>query len=243
MEYFKYKGVLKAVNIIIIILHIVFFMIWVMVGTNTPSLCRVITTFAIIFVILSGVIYLNYTPKKQILRKIAVFTTGSLAVLSVIAYYIPWIVMKNFENSKTMYKLKRFDYTYGVYGTNADYYHELLPESLPDTCDDYFFRAQGCSWAQDYHAHSFLKFYTDTYTVEKYFQYYGNMDFEIKNINDRKTDEKFKEDFQWLCETFDLQESVDFDPDKAILLWKLVGDYHHEAVLLDRETGLVAIIT
>ena len=141
-----------------------------------------------------------------------------------------------------LYPLKRFLYTYGVYGDESGIYEALLPEQLPDACTGYRFRTQGSLIAQDYHASSYLTFYTDAATLDTYAAYYDSMDCErIQYDPVGETDEEQFPHLSWFCGQMQLDQTMPEHSEQMTLYW--FDSYYPKGVLLDYDTGLVAVLT
>ncbi|WP_139199792.1 hypothetical protein [Ruminococcus albus] len=139
-----------------------------------------------------------------------------------------------------MYNIKRLDYTYGVFGKNAEYYKKLLPEKLPDKCEDYSFVTKGSILAQDYHASSCLMFRTDEETIKYYAEYYSLLCDEIRVEND-DSEEKIKGLDSFLKQARISDESRRGEFDNAELYW--IDGHFPKGALLDRDSGYVVILT
>ncbi|WP_207646959.1 hypothetical protein [Ruminococcus albus] len=137
-----------------------------------------------------------------------------------------------------MYNIKRLDYTYGVFGKNAEYYKKLLPEKLPDECEDYSFVTKGSILAQDYHASSCLMFRTDEETIKDYAEYYSSLSDEVIV---KKEDETEDYSFYSFLDKAKIDDSLlgEFDNAK---IYRINGN-DPEGALLDRDSGYVVILT
>ncbi|MBR1752166.1 MAG: hypothetical protein IJ740_15095 [Ruminococcus sp.] len=171
--------------------------------------------------------------------KTVLYVARAIAVLTVISFYIPAFLLMGFSHTKALYRLKRLDYAYGVFGENAEYYKKLLPDRLPEVCEDYSFRTKGNMVAQDYHPSSYLIFRTDAAAIDLYSEHYRTLDCEVM-ISDGTSDE-VKKDIDWVCGQMRLRETFQDDLDHAELYW--FSGLYPKAVLLDRRSGLVAILT
>lgn len=172
---------------------------------------------------------------RKILRyfRIALF-------LCISGLILPAIVLLSFDHTKCMYNIKRLDYTYGVFGKNAEYYKKLLPEKLPDKCEDYSFVTKGSILAQDYHASSCLMFRTDEETIKYYAEYYSLLCDEIRVEND-DSEEKIKGLDSFLKQARISDESRRGEFDNAELYW--IDGHFPKGALLDRDSGYVVILT
>lgn len=232
----KKKTRLQIANVIILILHIVF-PIWLVPLMYTVGISGYMFFIALVTSLLLGVIYKIVTKHQK--GKMLLYIARAITILCVVSFYIPMILLMKFSQTKPLYEIKRLAYAYGVFGDNADYYKQLLPEKLPSVCDNYSFRTQGSMVAQDYHASSYLMFHTDSKTIDLYSNYYKSLDCEVR-INGDESD-NVKSDIDWFCRQMKLRELFQDNLDNAELYW--FSDYYPKAVLLNRETGLVAILT
>lgn len=157
-----------------------------------------------------------------------------IAILCCIVYYLPPVLMLRFQRVKPLYPVKRFLYTKGVFSSSSEIYDALLPKSLPAGCTDFYYRAYGCVIAQDYHPSSYLYFRTDPETAAEYETYYQQL------ANTEISDSP--EDLEWFCAQMHLSSfAPGEDPEKAVLFWQ--KDRYPRAVLIFRETGLIAVLT
>lgn len=232
----KTKTRLQKINDIILILNIIF-PVWIVALIYTSAISGYLFLIVLFASLLLVMIYKIVIKLKK--GKIILYIARIISILCVAAYYTPMILLMNFTHTKPLYELKRSTYTYGVFGNNADYYKRLLPEKLPSVCDDYSFRTMGSMVAQDYHPSSYLMFHTDSSTIDLYSHYYKNLSCEVRTNDDETTN--VKNDIDWFCEQMKLQDSIQDNLDNAELYW--FSDYYPKAVLLNRETGLVAILT
>ncbi|MGN0632993.1 MAG: hypothetical protein ACI4JW_03905 [Oscillospiraceae bacterium] len=232
------KTRLQRANGIILILHIIF-PIWLIALMYTYAISKYWFLIALIAALLLGVIY-KIVIKLQKGKKL-LYTARVITIIIVLSFYVPVILLINFSHTKALYEIKRFDYAYGVYGKNSEFYKRLLPDKLPAVCDDYSFRTQGSMIGQDYHASSYLMFHTDSDSIDSYSEYYKNLDREVRvRVNNDESDD-VKDDIDWFCVQTRLRESFQDNLDNAEIY--LFDDYYPKAVLLNRETGLVAILT
>ena len=230
------KTPLQRANRIILILHIVF-PVWLFALMYTSAISGYLFFIAFTAALLLGGIYSIVSKLQK--GKIVLYIARVITILCIAAFYTPMILLVTFSHTKSLYEIKRLDYAYGVFGSNADYYKQLLPEKLTSVCEDYSFRTQGSMIAQDYHPSSYLMFHTDAATMDLYADYYKGLDCDVR-INDEDND-KAKSDIEWFCSQMRLRESFHDNLDHAELYW-FSGTYP-KAVLLNRETGLVAVLT
>lgn len=228
----KPKSRWQKVNEGILILHIVF-PVWMMALMMTSAVSGTLLLIAVGASLLLGVIYKLVQRFQR--GKIVLLFARIFAVGACLALYLPMLILTQFSHTKLLYPLKRLDYTYGVFGDNAAYYQRLLPESLPAVCEDYSYRTQGSMAAQDYHPSSYLMFHTDADTLRAYAAYYDSIG--LMPIEDELAAEKI----DWFCGMMRLREQFQDNLDHAVLYW--LGDRYPKAVLLNAETGLVAVLT
>lgn len=228
----KQKSRWEKVNDAILFLHLVF-PVWVMALMLTSAVSDTLFLIALAAVLLLGVVY-KLVQRFQKGRWVLV-TARVIAIGAYIIFYLPMLVLTQFSHAKLMYPLKRLDYTYGVFGDNAAYYQRLLPETLPEVCEDYSYRTQGSMVAQDYHPSSYLMFHTDAETLAAYAAYYDGMG--LTRLEHELAEEKI----EWFCGQMRLRDSFQEHLDSAVLYW--INDYYPKGILLNAETGLVAILT
>lgn len=229
----KKKSGWQIVNSIILALHLVF-PVWLMAWMYTSAISGVLLIIAVVSALALGVVY-KEVQRKQKGKKLLI-AARVIAIGACVVYYLPMVVLMNFVETKWMYPLKRLDYTFGVYGGNAAYYQRLLPGTLPKVCEDYSFRTQGSMIAQDYHPSSYLMFHTDTVTLDEYAAYYETLDCS-RIVNSEYTEGKFS----WFCGQMRMEKYFQDDLSNAVLYW--FGDYYPKGVLLNYDTGLVAVLT
>ncbi len=233
MKQKKEKSRWQKVNDIILILHIIF-PAWIMAWMYTPSFSNILFLISLSASLLLGIIY--KLVKKYHKGKLFLYISRGIAICSIIAFYTPMLILMNFSHSKLFYSLKRLNYIYGVYGNNSTYYEQLLPPELPAICDDYSFRTQGSMIAQDYHPSSYLIFHTNRAALDSYALHFDEL-----NCTRRENTPDTQEDIEWFCGQMRLRDTIQDNLDHAVLYW-FDGTYP-KAVLLNYETGLVAILT
>ena len=231
----RIKTRLQRANDIILILHIIF-PVWIVAFMYTFAISYYLFLITLFSSLLLGVIYKIVVKLQK--GSIILYIARVITILCVVSFYIPMILLMNFSHTKQLYKLKRLDYAYGVFGDNADYYKQLLPDKLPSVCDDYSFRTRGSMVAQDYHASSYLMFHTDTATINLYAEYYSGLGCEVIANNH---EDGINKKVEWFCGLVRLQDYFQDNLDQSELYW--FDDHYPKAVLLNRETGLVAILT
>lgn len=223
----------EKINDVIFALHLVF-PVWLLALMMTPNISGFLFLTALFSTLLLGVIY-KLVQKYQRGQKVLLIAR-IITVCACIALYLPMLLLgRLFSHTKLMYPLKRLDYTYGVYGNNAAYYQQLLPEKLPAVCADYSYRAQGSMLAQDYHPSSYLMFRTDAETVAAYAAYYEGIGLTPTS------DEAAAGNLEWFCGQMRLREQFSDNLDHAVLYY--ISDRYPKGILLNAETGLVAILT
>lgn len=232
----KKKTRLQIANKVILILNLVF-PVWAFALMYTPSISFILFLIAWGTLLLNAIIYKLVTKFNK--GQTFLHIIRGIVIISWIAFYTPMTLMMNFSHTKPLYSLKRADYIHGVYGNNSEFYGQLLPEKLPEICDDYSFIAQGSMVAQDYHASSYLMFHTDTATLDSYalrLDQFGGSRLENESEN-----ESVQEQIEWFCGQMRLRDSFNDNLDNAVVYW-FDGRYP-KAVLLNYETGLVAVLT
>ncbi len=236
MKQKKVQSRFQKANAIILLLHLLF-PVWLFAFMYTSAISGMLFFIWLIACLLLGVIYKlvqKYQRGKRVL-----YAARGIAICTIVAYYLPMLLLMGFSNTKLLYTVKRADYTYGVYGPNAPYYARLLPAKLPEQCEDYSFRTQGSMVAQDYHPSSFLMFRTDCETLDAYAAYYDTLDCERRE-NDPDNAE-LQQEVEWFCGQMRLRQSLPDNLEHAVLYW--FDDRYPQVVLLNYETGLVAILT
>ena len=175
-----------------------------------------------------------------------------VTVLAVAAGFIPYVLLMKFDHSKMLYTVKKANYIYGV-KDNDESYISFLPEKLPEICDDYTFVTIGCLPIPDHVSKSYLKFTTDTDTINNLRDYYADLGCELRDIDaDPYKDHSLsdypdvkKEDFYyWFCSRANLDETIQNDFEHNELYVKKEDEYekYSKAVLLNRDKGLVVIL-
>ncbi len=226
---------LKKLNKLILVLHIVF-PLWFYMSVYTIGISFYSLLGSIVCMIVTKIVYQKARYINNGTKIINALRAGLLLCLAGI--YLPSLVLLNFKNTKSMYSIKRLDYAHGVYGKNAEYYKNLLPERLPDECEDYSFITRGCMIAQDYHASSCLSFRTDERTIDSYAKYYGGICDE-RRVKDESENEI--KGIDWFCDNARIDESKRDEFENAELYW-INGNFPNGA-LLDKDSGYVVILT
>lgn len=234
----KKKTRWQKINGIILTLNIIF-PVWIMALMYTSAISDVLFLIAVFSLLLNGVVYkLNEKFHKG---RCFLYIARGIVISAWTVFYMPMLILMNFSHSQLIYPLKRFCYTYGVFGSNAAFYQQLLPEELPEICDDYSFRTQGSMVAQDYHPSSYLMFHTDTASLEAYVSHFDALDC-ARLENGTEDGDFFQNKIEWFCGQMGLRESFQDNLDNAVLYW-FAGGMYPKAVLLNFETGLVAVLT
>ncbi|WP_294479397.1 hypothetical protein [uncultured Ruminococcus sp.] len=161
----------KILNAIVFVLTFFVFPAW-LVGINTSRISFYCILGTIVFMIVTWKFY-NNDSEIENSGIILIFLRIAL-LLCLAGVYLPSIVINNFDDTKSMYILKRLNYAHGVYGFSGErleHYKKLFPEKLPDECDEYEYLTQGCMY--DFYPGSRLMFRTDEETIEKYAEYYA----------------------------------------------------------------------
>lgn len=238
----------QKINDAILVLHIVF-PVWLMALMLTSAISGTLLLVAVGSALLLGIVYKVVRTWQK--GRWVLLVARILAIGACIVFYLPMVVLLNFSESKLLYPLKRLDYTRGVYGDNAPYYERLLPEKLPEQCEDYMFITQGSMVAQDYHPSSYLMFHTDTTTLGAYAAHYEELgctrlenepayesEYEYEDAPENTPEQK---KIDWFCGQMRLRNYFQDNLDHAVLYW--LNDRYPKGMLLNYETGLVAILT
>lgn len=201
--------------------------------------------------------FLHTLYREKKIPKLPVIIFRAIAVLSVILVIAAPYILFSFEYSKPMYPVKKY-----LYRGWQDC--EYLPAALPEKCEDYRFITQGHAIAQDYHASSYLAFYTDKATLSEYEEYFSALGYALNDkqhivgedldeyIDDLKAkgydDQKIE--YSIAADIYGIQGHV----------WQRIGKSyfggikdpkvytshytsHYKGIVLDYETGLVIIWT
>ena len=167
-------------------------------------------------------------------------------LLTVFMFSLPFIG-SGFDRNKLLYIPKKFVYTHGVHGLGSEI-SSLLPDHLPKECRSYKYRTMLGVVAQDYHAASYLSFYTDSETLSEYEEYVSS----VENCKKMDTAEKkgpieYKGNYYsfpknlcpnglgWLDkDMLDVLGSSD-----ELVIYEISGSYHWKGCCFDRTSGLV----
>lgn len=240
MDNSRKRSLWRIANVTVLLLHLVL-PVWIGALMLTPGISEPLFPVMLICGLLPGVCSMCVRRFQR--GKGLLIASRVLALCAIAVFYTPLFLIRGATETRWLYSAKRFLYTYGVYGADGcGYYQALLPERLPDPCTGYRFRTKGSLIAQDYHASSFLIFYTDAAALDAYAAYYGSMDCErIQYDPEGKTEEEQFPNLSWFCGQMRLDQSAAADPEHMVLYW--FDDHYPKGVLLDHETGLVAILT
>lgn len=136
----KKRSPWQIANATVLLLHLAF-PVWLVAWMYTPTISSILLPVMIICGLLPGVC--SKLVKKFQKGKGLLIASRVLAVFAIAAFYTPLVVLRSAKEVQLLYPLKRFLYTYGVYGDKSGIYEALLPEQLPDACTGYRFRTQG----------------------------------------------------------------------------------------------------
>ncbi|WP_074960686.1 hypothetical protein [Ruminococcus albus] len=154
---------------------------------------------------------------------------------------MPSIVLFSFDETKSMYNIKRLDYIHGEYGIdgkNAEFYKKLIPEKLPCECEDYSYITEGHFLS--HHAFSCLIFRTDDETIDSYAEYYGSLCDEVRVKKDYEGEKLGW--FDRFLNHADIYDSRREEFDDAEIYWTNGPSSKGVGVLLDRDSGYVVIL-
>jgi len=141
MDNSKKRSPWQIANATVLLLHLVL-PVWLVAWMYTPAISSILLPVMMICGLLPGVC--SKLVKKFQKGKGLLIASRVLAVFAITAFYTPLVVLRSAKEVQLLYPLKRFLYTYGVYGDGrSGIYEALLPEQLPDACTGYRFRTQG----------------------------------------------------------------------------------------------------
>ena len=244
---------LKLLNAIVFVLTFFVFPAW-LVGINTSRISFYCILGTIVFMIATWKFYKNDSEIEN--SEIILIFLRIALLLCLAGVYLPSIVINNFDDTKSMYILKRLNYAHGVYGFSGErleYYKKLFPENLPDECDDYEYLTRGCMY--DFYPVSRLMFRTDEETIEKYAEYYagfcerkynGALYDDIDDISIEEELEKTEVALDGflsrsgLVDRWGVGEDKWFEKFKNADIYSIDGIFR-ECVLLDKDSGYVVI--
>ncbi|WP_139199794.1 hypothetical protein [Ruminococcus albus] len=189
-----------------------------------------------------GKMYRNISSVENGKKKLIKLNVCLLLWIAVL--HIPGMVLFYFNDTKSMYNIKKADYVYGVQGINEKnkkITKKLLPEKLPEKCENYSYMTEGV--LTPYHATSCLVFRTDDETIEDYAEHYGVLCDEVRVKNEDNGEKKTVfDEFLHKAEIMsDLDESRLAEFDNAEF-YRIDGHFPI-GVLIDRDSGYVVILT
>lgn len=226
----------QKINSIILLLHIIF-PIWFIALIYTSNFSGVLLLIVIIMQLLLAIVYKCVKALNK--GKVILTITRCLAIFSIIIYYIPMLILMNFTDNKSFYEIKRYDYIYGVYG-GYNNFDEIIPKELPIECNNYSFRTEGSMIAQDYHASSYLMFYTTKEQLDIYKTYYDSLNL-TRFDNNTEDSESLNYKKDWIYGQMRINESSESNSENIIIYW--IKNSYPAAILLNYDTGLVAVVT
>lgn len=173
-------------------------------------------------------------------RKIVIVLRIIAIIICMLSILAP-IILMSFRHTEFMYPIKRFCYGYGVYSERFN--NDILPENLPEKCDDYLFITRGSMVAQDYHADAYLIFHTDKKTLQEYDNHFKYVDDAERYIAHMPDKEEY-DDYLWLeCpEEFPKYVFQRLEPEhihnfeKAVIY--TIPSYYSKGCMLDYDSGL-----
>lgn len=205
--------------------------------TLTISLTMIFIEIVVNFVLVS--VYEKYFLYGRF-RK-TVITMRVIAVTALIATIVSPIMVMKFDKTKLLYPVKRFCYSYGVYGGNKN---EVLSLFLPKKCNDYMFITQGSFPAQDYHPSAYLAFHTDSETLKEYENHFELLDSAERKVTHMPDKENYINDDSWLKCPEELPRHVfgQLQPEhihdfKNAVIYT-VHSYYGKGCMLDYDSGL-----
>ena len=202
--------------------------------------------------------YIRIGQGKNLLYIIRAIIVVLLAVMLVAPY-----VIINFKHQKSVYQLKKLVFTYGV--GSKENCQQLLPDEMPEKCENYLFITQGQGIAQDYHPSLYLAFHTDEATLRGYEQkmkdsgakqkdysvsydeYLNEWDLSEEDFQDQYTMNGVlaqylnKKGFpQHVFYRLEPVHMTDFDKDTLVYYFE---DYYYYGCMLDYDSGLAVFWT
>lgn len=112
--------------------------------------------FAAFIAFVFSMVFYKKCKKTGKFKKCFIVSTIVSICCVIIIFVCPFICL-NFENSQAMYPIKKWVYSMGVCSESMEYY----PSSLPEKCEDYYFKTEDTIKNTDYNECSYLSFYTD----------------------------------------------------------------------------------
>lgn len=168
----------RAINAAVILLHIVF-PIGLFAGIYTIGSSGILFWIALFANLILGAV--SKSAGQQGTRRKLLPIMRVIAIGSIVLFYVPFVIMTGFQHSKWLYPVKR--HIYGGYARS-------LPEQLPEICEAYFYLTEGQMIAQDYHASSYLAFYTDTATLDRYAASFGGERIDTPRVEEMTEEEQ-----------------------------------------------------
>ena len=234
----------RIINRIVIIILLPLWSMAVIVGPETMFVSFFVTLAFWFALCVANLLLRNHKKALYICRVVT--------VLVVAGGFLPFILLMGFDNSKTVYRIKKANYIYGV-KNSSESYMTFLPEKLPENCDDYHFVTIGALPIPDHISKSYLMFTTDTDTIDAYREHYRELGCERRDIDsdpDKEhslsdyPDVKEEDFYYWFCSRAYLDESIQNDFEHNELYVKKEGDKekYSKAVLLNPDKGLVVIL-
>lgn len=221
----------KHINKIALALYFIIpaFLWFIFYSLITTKLLGVTVLFLLIFCVINA-----YCKRFKIVWNIARGIWIFFAVIS----YIPAIFLMMFDNTTAMYGLKKAAFINGVTGM----YSYLLPEELPEVCEDYNFNTIGNLPVQDTVSRAYLTFYTDAETIDEYRESCEDSD-EYKKIDLSYWREGSGGVYYWFCRKVGLKEDImnDVENNELYISTLSHSEFSPRGILLNRKRGLVAI--
>ena len=221
----------KNINMTILILHLTIPVFWVLMFYSeiTAALVGCTALFCIVFR------EINVRCRKC---KIVWNLTRGIMIFFAAISYIPAFFLMMFDNTPAMYRLKKAAFINGV----TDMYSYLLPEELPEVCEDYCFDTVGHILIPEGASVSRLFFYTDTETIDEYRERCEDSD-EYKKIDLSEWREGSGGTYSRFCSIMWLKEDIknDTENNELYVTTQWYPDNTPRGILLNRKSGMVAI--
>ena len=235
----KKKSRLYKLNILILITHWLYPM-WGYCALNTSGISFFPFLGAIVCMIATGIVYRRVSRIKN--GKNIMNALRAVLFLCIALIYVPTFVLWGVNEFKIMYNIKRYDYIHGVFGfrnQTVKRCKKVLPERLPEKCEDYSFVTRGALDDMYYRHHSCLIFRTDDETIESYAEYYRDLcdEFESKHIDQKRQKEWLKSFFK--RSRIDENRREEFKDAEVYTIDTKIP----RGVLLDKDSGYVVILT
>lgn len=230
---------LSSINVLIVFMAMPFGLMFVMYTSGIANILIEVGFWVNIVLVLFYKIYKKYGRFRK-----TVILLRTTAIIIFVSGLLAPVILLNFKHTKLMYPVKRFCYSYGVYGI-AD--NTILPSGLPEKCENYMFITQGDTLAQDYHPSAYLAFYTDSGTLKKYENHFDSM-----NDTERQTthmpnqkEKQIPDEYKILLKCpeelprhvfWTLQPEHIHDFKNAIIY--IVPAYYNKGCMIDYDSGL-----